>query len=565
MISSDNVADSPPDSEGPTTKRVGTWIALASLAVLTLLPFITKPFNIDDPFYLAVARHIAQSPFDFYGFQFNWYGTLEQVTYANHAPASAYFMAVIGSIAGWSEIAMHIAFMLPALGLMLGTYAVARRLCSQPALASVVAWFCPALFVSATSVMTDVWMAACFVWAVALWIRGIDDSRFELLCAAILAASLAGLMKFFGVTVIGLLAVYAIGRRHPVRRWVPLLPIPVLVLAGYEALTYTMYGQGLVSNTFTFAEEGRGAFDIAWYDWIVSGLSFTGGGLAAAALVGFVGWPRKVWVLWSGVFVVLTLFFASLIHYRGLILRSADGIEWSAAIHLAAFVAMGAQLIGFTIWRLLRERSVEVVLLAVWIAGVFLFSTYVNWSVTARTFVPMAPAVAILAVRAARSDDGRYVLRYGVTAAAAGLSLFVAWGDMSWNRTVRDTATMFNDGFRGNPSRIYFQGHWGFQHYADPAVMQPLDLEQTVIRAGDVLITPRNNSVGARLPEQYRAQSETVLVGEGRSASTMLGGFGVGFYSDLFGPLPFRIGPAPPELYFVTQVSPAIEDLNNAP
>ncbi len=556
VIAPDNVPAAQPDSASP---RPGAWLALAVLAVATLLPFITKPFNVDDPFYLAVARHIAEHPLDFYGFAFNWYGTLDQVTYANHTPATAYYMALAGSLAGWSEIAMHTAFLLPAMLLMLGTYAVAKRLCGRPAFATVIAWFCPALFVSATSVMTDVWMAACFVWAVALWLRGIDESRFGFLCAAIAAASIAGLMKYFGVTVIGLLAVYALGKRHPLRRWAPLLPIPLLVLAGYEALTYAMYGEGLVSSSFGFAGEGRGASDIAWYDWLVSGMSFTGGGLAAAAVVMLLGWPRIVWAAWGVVFAVLLALFASMDHYRALPLRLDDAIDWAAAIQLAALITLGAQLLAFTAWRLVRERTPEELLLSAWIAGVFVFSVVVNWSVTARTFVPMAPAAAILAVRAARIDDRRDVWRYAVALLAIAVTFSVAWGDMAWGRTVRDTARMFNDGFRGNPNPVYYQGHWGFQQYADPAVLQPLDIEQTPLREGDILITPQNNSVAARLPEAFRARSETVLAGEGRWVSTMLVGAGAGFYTDLFGPLPFRIGPAPPELYFVTQLNAAIE------
>jgi len=562
VIAPDNVADIDPHAQDGQKTRPSTWIALAGLAVATLLPFITKPFNIDDPFYLAVAKHITEAPFDFYGFEFNWYGTLEQVTYANHAPASAYFMAFVGTIAGWSELAMHAAFMLPAIALLLGTYAAATRLCDQPVLASAITWFCPALFVSATSVMTDVWMAAFFVWAIALWMRGIDESRFGLLLAAIAAASMAGLMKYFGVTVIGLLALYAIGRRHPLRRWALLLPIPIFVLAAYEALTYAMYGQGLVSSTFLFADEGRGAAGIAWYDWIVSGFSFTGGGLAAAALVMLLAWSRKMAAVWCVLFLALLARFATIESYRGLALRGSDGVDWVAAIHLAAFVTLGAQLLALTAWRLLQERTLEVLVLAAWIVGVFVFSTYVNWSVTARTFVPMAPAAGILAVRAARFDDGRNPWRYGVTLAAAALALLVAWGDMGWSRSVRDTATMFNDGFRGNPAKVYFQGHWGFQHYTDPDVMQALDAERTELYEGDIVITPKNNSVSSRLPARFRARTERVLAGEGRWSNTMLGAAGVGFYSDLFGPLPFRIGPGPGEIYLVTQVGTPAEGLD---
>lgn len=560
MIAHDDVAESAPALPRPPWN----WAVLWGLTVVTLLPFITKPFNIDDPFYLAVAKHITESPLDFYGFEYNWYGTLEPVTYANHAPASAYFMALVGAIAGWSEAVMHTAFMIPAIAFVLGTYALANRLCGAPVLASVVAWFGPAVLVSATSVMTDVWMAAFFVWAVALWVRGIDESKLSFLIAAVAAASIAGLMKFFGVTVVGLLAVYAIGRRHPLKRWVPLLPIPILVLAGYEALTFAMYGQGLVSSTFDFAGEGRGTLETAWYEWPFSGLTFTGGGLAAAALVMLAGMRKRAWAAWGPAFVAATLALG-FIEWRGESARGdGNGIDWASAIHLGAFVTAGALVLAYAGWQLYRERNAQMFLLATWVAGVFVFSTWVNWSVTARTFVPMAPAVAVIAVRAATADDKRWKWRYAATAAAACLALFVAWGDFSWSRTVRDTARMFNGAFQDWPNAVYFQGHWGFQYYADPNVMTALDVEQTVLHGGDIIISPMNNSVSARLPAQLRARSDIVWAGEGRWASTMLGRAGAGFYSNLFGPMPFRIGPAPPEAYYVDEVSPAIDALNRA-
>ncbi len=42
-------------------------------------------------------------------------------------PLGAYYAALIGSIAGWSDRALHFGFLLPALALILGTYHLARR------------------------------------------------------------------------------------------------------------------------------------------------------------------------------------------------------------------------------------------------------------------------------------------------------------------------------------------------------------------------------------------------------------------------------------------------------
>ena len=44
------------------------------LASLLILPFLNKPFHIDDPVYIWVADQIRRHPLDFYGFSTNWHG-----------------------------------------------------------------------------------------------------------------------------------------------------------------------------------------------------------------------------------------------------------------------------------------------------------------------------------------------------------------------------------------------------------------------------------------------------------------------------------------------------------
>jgi 4-amino-4-deoxy-L-arabinose transferase-like glycosyltransferase len=553
VIADDHSPDAASASFPSWLRRHRVEIALAAFAVVTLLPFIAKPFNIDDTFYLAVAKHIVTEPFDFYGFAFNWYGTLEPVTYANHAPTTAYYMALVGLVFGWSEVAMHAAFMVPAAAFVLGTYALARRWSEQPLLAALTAWFCPAVFVSATSVMTDVWMGACFVVAMALWVAGIEESKRRLVIAASIFAALAGLMKFFGVTVVGLMAVYAIGKRYPVRIWLPLVGFPVLVLVGYELLTQAMYGQGLVSGAFDFAGEGRERFSQAWYRWLVVGLSFTGGGLLAGAFTMLVSARRAV-----AIGVVVVVLGLTVVFSRWPIAPGSDESDWVGAVHLAVFVVLGGLVVGFSARQLWVERNLAVAVLILWAAGTLVFSVFVNWSVTARTFVPMAPAVAMLAFRSGGLIARPAGVQYAAVAVSAAIALCVAWGDMDWSRSVRVTAREMNESFRGAPVAVYYQGHWGFQYYADPDVMQALDVERTKLNPGDYVITPVNNSVYPLLEKDYVAYREALQRGGGRWVNTMLGPSGAGFYSSLFGPLPFRLGPGAPETYFVTQVGPSI-------
>src|SRR5208282_4769279 len=134
---------------------------LTAATLLCLLPFSGKAFNIDDPLFLWSAQHIAGHPLDPYGFQVVWYRSLMPMSeVTKNPPLACYYAAAIGAIAGWSERALHLGFLLPTLAMVLGTYRLAQRFTQSPLLAAAATLLTPGVLVSATSVMCDTMMLA---------------------------------------------------------------------------------------------------------------------------------------------------------------------------------------------------------------------------------------------------------------------------------------------------------------------------------------------------------------------------------------------------------------------
>src|SRR5829696_2968209 len=103
--------------------------ALCALCVAALLPFLNKAYHIDDPLFLWTAQQIMQNPLDFYGFQVNWQGFDEPMwAEMKNPPGVAYYMALVGSVAGFAEWVMHLAFIPFATAVVAGTYLLARQL-----------------------------------------------------------------------------------------------------------------------------------------------------------------------------------------------------------------------------------------------------------------------------------------------------------------------------------------------------------------------------------------------------------------------------------------------------
>src|SRR5437763_15786889 len=101
-----------------TMRPAGAYFLLAALTVLCLLPFSSRAFQTDDTLFIWAAQNITKHPFNPYGFQLIWALTrvrMSEVT--QNPPLASYYMALVGSVAGWSERALHLAFLLPTLAL----------------------------------------------------------------------------------------------------------------------------------------------------------------------------------------------------------------------------------------------------------------------------------------------------------------------------------------------------------------------------------------------------------------------------------------------------------------
>jgi hypothetical protein len=116
-----------------STPRKPALFVLAAATLACLLPFSGKAFHMDDPLFLWSARQITQHPSDPYGFDLVWYFIrMPMWAVTKNPPLASYYAALAGSLVGWSERAMHLAFLVPALALILGTYLLACHFTRNP-------------------------------------------------------------------------------------------------------------------------------------------------------------------------------------------------------------------------------------------------------------------------------------------------------------------------------------------------------------------------------------------------------------------------------------------------
>jgi hypothetical protein len=543
--------------------RIRPALLLVLLAIALLAPFASKPAHIDDPLFIWTAAQIQQHPLNFYGFPVNWYGFSAPIwTIAKNPPLDSYFIAAMAALLGWRIWALHLAFIGVAIAAVLGTYKVAQRLCGRPALAAAIALVTPVFLVSSTSLMCDTMMLAFFVWAIAVWIAGCEEQSQKKLALAAIFILLGALTKYFALALVPLLITYSFARNRKIELSWLWMAVPIAGMSVYEILTRHFYGTGLISSALFYASREQ-TYTAGIGDRLLVGLAFAGGCLApilffAPALC----WHRSL-AGWIAATLALTaaLPFA-LPRIKNFEFAANGHIRWGLEAQFAIWIVAGAAAITLTIIDWWRERDANAVLLALWFLGTFIFAAFINWGATGRTFLPAAPAIAILMVRRLERS-ARLAPKNGHEpgapwltiswSLAAGLAIAIALLDYGMGRSELRAATVIMRNFQAAGRTIYFEGHWGFQYYMQLLGGQPLDYVASKPQRGDLIVIPGNNTntypLRGRPHYDYRAEVNTPSWGAVESLE-----MGAGYYVFMDqggGPLPFVFGAAPKEPYYI--------------
>lgn len=546
---------------------IHSYALLALLTLLCLLPFSGRAFHIDDPLFIWSGQQITKHPLDPFGFNVLWDNYSEAMSeVTKNPPLACYYAAAIGSIAGWSERALHLGFLLAALALILGTYRLAMRFTHAPLLAAAATLFTPGIMVSAASVMCDTLMLALWIWAAILWIEGLDNEKPVYLASSSLLIGMAALTKYFGISLLPLLLVYSIARKRRLGWWVLYSLVPISLLAAYQLWTTIKYGHPMFAEALNFAESERVINGkVSPLTSALVGLSFSGGcTLSALLLSPFLWrWKKLLGGLIAGTLAsaALVLGWVGLEPYAEVIVRgSLRAHPLSTGVQLALAIATGIAVLAIAVEVLRKWRDSDSLFLGLWVIGTFIFTAFLNWTVNARSVMPLIPAAAILFARRletlnlqSRELQRRVALALLLSGA---VSLWLTKADSELANSAREAATLIRQQVANQPGSVWFQGHWGFQYYMQQTGARPVDFMKSRMDKGDFLVVPENNADAFRMPlPQFVASTEVVQMQLRQPLSTMRWHVAAGFYSSFYGPLPFAFGPVDTERYYLFRLS----------
>ncbi len=524
------------------------------LVLACLLPFLGKPVQIDDPLFLRAARQLDQTPLDPFAYSMAWSGVLQPAhQHINHPPLQAWLIWFGTKLFGFREMGLHALITAVVLAGTAGTYACARRLCRRPGIATLSATLTPVFLVSSTTLMADALFAATFTGSIVCWLRGLeaiggDRPRVaqRAFAAAAVVATACAMTRYNGIALVPLLALHLLLVRSAVWRSLAWLVLPVAVFAGYQWLAFVQHGQFPLHTAAlysAFSNDGVSPL----FDGMI-GVVFAGGCVSSALLLA----PR----LWSarGLALLVVAAVAVVVAFpfglgEALAAPRTEPAFTLTAVQVGLWFAGGLGIGGLVVTDLWRRRDPPSLLLALWIAGTFVFTCVVNWTVNARSLLPLAAPVGILIAR--RLDDGvtgvapavrRPLLAAGL-AASALLSLAVAAADAGLARASRDAALVALARAREIGAPLHFRGHWGWQWVLEEGGAVAIDAFDGHVPAGAIVAQPDWEAHEPWLAGLPADRLEDVVHRRPPLLATMDRRLGAGFYANAtYGPLPFAFG-----------------------
>ena len=539
-------------------------VVIGIILVVCLGPFVNKPFHIDDPLFVWAGQWVQQHPADFFGFEVNWWTSAIPIWAANwNPPLLSYFLAGVASVFGWNEIALHLAGLAVAFACAAGIYSLADRWCQRPLLATVVAIFTPVFLVSSTTLMCDVPMLACWVWALVFWERALADerSRWQFAGAGLLAG-LAVLTKYSAITLLPLLPVLSLLRKRKLEAWWLLgLLVPLAMLAVYDWMTARMYGVRLFSAAIGHTQNSRG-FPNIWEARGIIGLAFAGGCFLPLLCFAPLLWRWRALLAGGAAAVALMLGAIWFADQPGWLVPSVNSRltdQWDFLLQFALLAAGGLHLLLLTLAEARQRRDLISIVLLLWIFTGLFSAIALNFTVNARGFLLLVPALAILLVRrleAVRDESGAGIWLLAPLLPAAVIALSLAVTDYRLVGTEKTAAIRIAGKYKPADHAMWFEGHGGFQYYLNQFGGQSIDVERSVLEPGDIVVVPWVNYGFVPLPAGS-VELMAVMTFSPRSWLNLLGQTphgAAGFYGAGFGPVPFVIGSPPPQDFYILRV-----------
>lgn len=463
-------------------------LAIIILFVMALaLPFLDMPVHMDDGTHLDFAAGQVDEPLKQHIDDYYYFGRhFDKFRDTHPRGHSLYLSLLVRAAGGESEPPLHAGFLIFPLMAGISMYFLARRFRAPPLLSALMLTVSPAYLVFSHSLMTDPPAMALWLLSVTAYVYGVDRRNRKLLTLATVALTIGIFFSYQVLSVIPLLAAYAVmKRRLSIASAVPFV-VPALVFAGsvvetridYAAWPMFSYRRGLDRSLGALVARTRGV---------------------ALVLGGVVTLPPIVWLaclrkrrdfIGFGALMALVTSFTLGLYLTG-------NLTANQALVGTIFSVTSGTIVWLFVkgaWREARSGHAlasDSAFLTLWFSGVLFYNLFFLPYPSARYLLPLLPP-AILMIARGLNDIGVGVRRgwFGaaVIAVTLLLSIPIAIADYDYAGTNRLIASEVRERYADEGVTVWFVGDLGFRHYMEREGFQMLPADDGSPRQGDIIV-----------------------------------------------------------------------------
>jgi len=504
------------------------------LAAVLLLPFAGKAFTIDDTLFLREAEHSLVDPLHPSALVIVWSESSNPVRLSQVMPNGPLmgWLLVPAILAGGSEIVAHLLQLaLLALALFEAATLALRLGCDDEVarLASLLLAATPPVLAMAGTAMPDVAAMTFGLVGIERLYAWREHGKARDGALAALALGLAPLARSH-VLLLLLLAPFVLGlpsRREQLRRWWPVAAAPVLTVA---LLTLTRDPGGssadLVRSAGLFSDIGNIRSNaIAFGVHLVL--------LIPVGLAWMIARGRRFWLSplpWIAVAAAA----AALIY----------GNE-TRRLWLAPVAGLGIAVLADIARDAAAQRDPTRAMLALWMLVALPIVVYLHFP--SKYLVPCAPAAAIIAAAALMQlPRARAVgLAAALIAASSLVGVLILRADEVFAGLGRRAVEELVAPQVAAGNKVWFNGHWGFQWYAERAGARCVTTTQPHPARGDYIVSAAVTITGVPIQAFRDRELVATVSDEAPGGRIISGAEGAGFYSNGWGYLPWVWGRGP--------------------
>lgn len=526
----------------------GQPIAATIVVLVATLPFLSKPFHIDDPSDLEYVRQVLRDPINPYGFEMDW-DQGPRPAYENyHPPLKYYYQALVLAFVPLSEVVVHFSYLPFVILTVWSAFVLARRFDCSPTLLAALFIIGPA-YLPGQNAMLDVPAVALGLAATALLITGVDRDQVTryLLAGVLLGCAL--LAKYSALIYVPIFLAYLAGYGRA-RHWFSFL-IACLIFGAWCIVSAVLYGE-IHAKVLFMRVPGHELFPTvkellpSLLDRLLPAAVFLGGAMPGALLLFGMGRKAgKIVLLGSAVMAFLCVWFVQPTSAHPSFKLTTINLCWwwllaTVGLGLLALIGYGTVVAG---WRFCRGGKChrDQLFLGCWFAVAFLLGAFFSPFLAMRRVLETSVIAWLILLRQIPANRRHKTPVWCVLVLNTIFGVMVAAADYEYAATYPNFARKLAARTGPNSNRVWCYGYWGWSYYTRANGLPHYILGGPEPPPGSLLVIPQQVARPAQLTPRLAAasyhSSESV---PGRLPLRVMNyQAGAGYYSNTRGPLPY--------------------------